>query len=185
MIPEGELEERIEEHKRMLRDEFTAIGCPELYHDGIVDSMERPERKIPMRVKDDTWFRSEPNNRTPDGDVKALMFSGCEDHSELKSIISTHLAGIEDPPKAEEVAEALKAERPTRNQREAVGIVAAHMDQFGTNPRELIAVIIEEGLTIRQIARAFRHAEVTNARVTDWINAMGSPNEGRKQQERA
>ena len=157
-----------------------------------------PGRHLPDEVMEDWWFDTPHCNRILSGEMGAKLLAEDIDrmggwqynreraldrvrnarqeggeHATIGSIIGSHLAGAARPPDAAGAARAFGTEHPSREQRTMVRMVASEMDTFSESPVEGICVCVEEGLSLRQLARALRSAGVTNARVVEWLNAQG------------
>ena len=88
----------------------------------------------------------------------------------VRGIICGSCAGWPNPPTSEEVYEALRAERPTPRQRNAVGVLVNEAD-FD----ELMNAHLEGAFTWRQLARAFKEHGALPGERTAFLKRLARP----------
>ena len=136
--------------------------------------MSRVALMEPEPVKGDEWF-TEPRCSCPPPLVARASRGGSEEHSVLSGVLGSRWAGRPVGIDAAWMARALRTGRLDKRQKQAVRELAQCMDVGEDQPHELLAVMGDEALTVRQVANVFRQAGVTNPTLTGWINARGSP----------
>ena len=145
---------------------------------------EDPRRDIGVEVMPDEWFDNEQCNRALTGKEAARLVkedaeriglawhfveATCEllegmsgedgRHRRLASVRASHLSGMAHPPTPAAFADALHGRGDEETRKRRVKMLTAEIDKFGPVPCETIICCVEEGLTLRQLARALREAE--------------------------
>ena len=158
-----------------------------------------PGRHVRAEVMPDEWFDNALCNRTLDRETaKALVDADCRGmgagdelrlamlrqvgeagtgrpHEWIDGVIQGHMSGYGRRPKAEEIAAALHRGAESRDDRWLVGALGGEIDAYNDTPCAMIAVCVEEKLSLRALARALRNAGVTTPQVVDWLNGQGGP----------
>ena len=129
----------------------------------------------PEPVRGDEWFSAPSCSRAPSRRARA---SKGEEHTVLSDVLGSRWAGRPTWIDGLWMARALKAERLGGKERRAVREFAQCLDAGEDQPNELLAIIGDERLTVRQVASVFREAGVTNPVLTHWINARGEEPDG-------